>query len=138
MKSEFNLTDWLDPPKITATSNDGCTNTCMLVEADFLVAVFVTVAVSVYMMDVFKENGNNKNLDGSREEDESDGSASEEATVMPHEYSKNCVDVDPSQFAVKALVATDSVVDLDWVSTWGPTIVIVGTIKFKIITVTMF
>jgi len=110
----------------------------MIAEADFFDAVFVTVAVSVYMIDVLRENGDKRNLDGSREEDKTDGSASVEATAMLHEYSKNWVDEDPSQLAVKALVATDSGVDVDCVSTWGPMIVIVGTIKFKIITVAMF
>ena len=138
MNNEFNLTDWLDPPEITATSKVGCTNNCMLVEADFLVAVFVTVAVSVYMIEVFSEYGGSKNFDGSREVEEADGDGSVEGAIKIHEYSKNCVEVDPSQLAVKAFVATDRAVDLDWLSTWGPTIVIVGTIKFKIITVAMF
>ena len=126
------------PPEIIATSQDGCTYTCVLVDADFFVAVFVTVAVSVYMMEVCNENGGSKYFDGSREEEVGDSSDPLEAVIMLHEYCKNCVDVDPSQFAVKAFVATESGVDLDCVSTWGPTIVMVGTIKFKMITVAMF
>ena len=124
------------PPEITATSKDGCTNTCMLVVADFFEAVFVTVTVSVYMTEVFSENGGSKYFDGSREEDDSNESI--DGADMLQEYCKNCVDVAPSQLAVKALVAIDSGVDLVWVSTWGPTMVTVGTIKFRIITVAMF
>ena len=113
VKSEFNLTDWLDPPEITATSKDGCTNNCMLVEADFFEAVFVTVAVSVYIIEVFSEYGGSRNFDGSREVEETDGDESVEDSVKLQVYSKNCVDVDPSQLAVKAFVATESGVDLD-------------------------
>ena len=85
----------------------------MLVNADFFDAVFVTVAVKTYMMDDFNENGGKRYFDGSREEEDTDGSESSDAAVMLHEYSKNCVDVDPSQLAVKAFVATESAVDLD-------------------------
>ena len=138
MNFEFSLTEFIAPAEITATSRDGCTYTCMLVDADFFEAVLVTVAVSVYIMEVFNENGASKNFDGSREDEVIDSCKPLEAVVMLHEYCKNCVDVDPSQLAVKAFVATDSGMDLACVSTWGPTIVIVGTIKFKMITVAMF
>ena len=138
MNCVFSRADCMAPPEIIATSRDGCTNTCMLVDADFFEAVFVTVAVSVYMMEVCNENGGSKYFDGSREDEVIDSCESLEAVVMLHENCKNCVDVDPSQLAVKAFVATENGVDLVCVSTWGPTIVIVGTIKFKMITVAMF
>ena len=127
------------PPEIIATSRDGCTNTCILVDADFFDAVLVTVAVSVYIMEVFNENGASKYFEGSRDDDVI--TIVESAVVADaifHEYCKYWVEVDPSQFAVKAFVATESGIDLACVSTWGPTIVIVGTIKFKMITVAMF
>ena len=111
----------------------------MLVDADFFEAVLVTVAVSVYIMEVFNENGASKNFDGSREDDVI--TIVESAVVADaifHEYCKYWVEVDPSQFAVKAFVPTESGVDLACVRTWGPTIVMVGTIKFKMITVAMF
>ena len=110
----------------------------MLVDADFFEKVFVTVAVNVYIMEVCNENGGSKYFDGSREEEVIDSCEPLEAVVRLHEYCKNCVDVDPSQLAVKAFVATESGADLACVSTWEPTIVIVGTIKFKTITVAMF
>ena len=123
------------PPPITATRSDGCTYTCMLVDADFLEAVFVTVAVSVYMMDVVNENGGSRNFDGSREDDITDAldcwDPLEEGAVMLQEYCKYWVEVEPSQLAVKAFVATDRADDLDCVSTWGPTMVMVGTIRFR-------
>ena len=42
----------------------------MLADADFLETVFVTVAVNVYMIEVFNENGGKRYLDGSREVEE--------------------------------------------------------------------
>ena len=70
MNCELRRTDWVAPPEIIATSEEGCTNTCMLADADFLETVFVTVAVNVYMIEVFNENGGKRYLDGSREVEE--------------------------------------------------------------------
>ena len=109
------LTDCVVPPEITATSADGCTNTCMLADADFCDTVFVTVTASVYILEVFNEYGGNRNFDASRDCEEIVGGSvlvAFDESERRHEYWKNLVEVDPSQFAVKAFVATKSCCDL--------------------------
>ena len=109
------------PPDITATTEDAGMKTRMLAEDDFFSAVLVTVAVSVYMAEVVSENAGSRYFDGSLEEEATatviacGGEPIEEA-VMFHENCKDWVDVDPSQLAVKAFVATESGTALDWIS----------------------
>ena len=67
----------------------------MEVEVDFIDAVFVTVAVSVYVTDVCIENAGRTYFDGSREVDFMTGNADPAGAVRLHEYCRNWVETDP-------------------------------------------
>lgn len=105
-------------------------------EADLSDVVATTVTVNEYVNAVSRENGASMNFEGSRDDEAMDGEVNPPCVVRLHEYSNDCVDVEPSQSAMNALAPTNSVEDLDCTKTRGPGMVTVGTTKFSTTTVT--